>query len=334
MKASKWIVALWMLGALACGGGSDGGGSANDDDDVQDGRIPAIPDLNADGSLSLKPPVQGIQLGVQGMRLAPQSEAEWCKAVTLAEDTYVNAIQSQYTSGSHHFVLWKANGEPEEWEEGLVAPCIDSGRFPGFSVGGLMWTPIFTTQLKAETLEFPEGHGIFFPAGTKLVLNSHYINLESDEPLEPELRVNFFTMKPEEMTQEVGHLFWYNPLILIPPHSEAMTAMECTLPPDINIATFTTHTHELGVQFDVFSVKPEQEPVLMHQEFNWEVAETLVFEQPYVTSAGEYFRFECNYRSDRDTPTYQGFTSKDEMCVLWGFYWPKVAMPYERCIAP
>jgi hypothetical protein len=305
------IGTVWMMSAilsLCCGGDSDGG---------------------SDGSLGLEPPSNGIQLAMPLFEAPPQRESEFCYAFTYQgeETLLVNTFQSEYREGSHHFILYRANEHVENFPEGRMAECGQGVDEFELNTSRFHW--IYGTQLESEDLRLPEGVAVSIEPGTQFIMDSHYINY-GEEPITGEVRVNLVTLPESEMVHEADSYFWLNPAIFIPPQSPSATEMACALPAESSMVTLLTHTHQLGTAVKVFSELPGREPVLIHEEEDWLEPETVIFQDPYDIREGERISFRCEYDNPTDQMVTFGVSSKDEMCIISGYYYPKSENPAVR----
>ena len=61
-----------------------------------------------------------------------------------------------------------------------------------------------------------------------LLVNTHYLNA-SDKPLDAEMYINLHTVPAEQVTQEAGIFFFYNPFISVPGGSASVAREVCPL---------------------------------------------------------------------------------------------------------
>lgn len=319
----QWV--LMGLFALGWACSSDSGGEKNDS---------GIPPLAKDGSLTLPAPEDGIQIESPTFTIPTGGDSEFCYAVTLKNEAVlnVNTFQSQYREGSHHFILFANFGDPVPgFPDGELYSCGANGEGDINPGDGDMgdFQIAYATQLNAETLKFPDGVALKLPAGTQLVLNSHYINY-TDADLTGQVRVNLVGVPDEAVEQEANLYFWFNPIIWIEAGQSYTSYLDCGLPAGTNVVTLNTHTHELGVNFDVYSDIGGKR-TLLHNETDWEEPGTVVYDPAYVVSEGEKFHFECSFENPNDHAVMVGTSSKDEMCITFGYYYPKATDRDESC---
>ena len=289
------------------------------------------PDDTQTGDSLLEPPPAGA--GVQYRMVStiePGQEIERCLLVVAPpEGLHVRHEQVRFSPGSHHVLLYRTpyreiptedlNGVPMDgtkihdctqgasalWElNGVVA---GSQSFDGDSLVG----------------ELPEGVAMTIEPGTVLVMNTHYLNASSD-PVEAEARINLHTIAKEEVEIEAGVLFFYNPFIHVPANSTATARMRCPVSQDISIVALQSHMHRRGVDF--VAALTDQSGARLQEIYtntNWEGVPVKRFEPALEIAAGQALDYRCTYENAEAQTVIQGLTTKDEMCMLIGPYYPR-----------
>jgi hypothetical protein len=96
----------------------------------------------------------------------------------------------------------------------------------------------------------PEGVAIRIPAGSVVLMNTHYLNATS-EPIATDTRMNLYSIPDAAVKEEAGFLTFYDPFIRVPAMGSAQSArMSCPVPSDVNIVNVTSHMHRRGVHFE------------------------------------------------------------------------------------
>ena len=273
----------------------------------------------------LAPPKEGE--GVQFTmvtKLDPGTEVEHCMFVKApAEGLYVNRDEVRFTKGSHHFLLYQTAYQdiPTKKDDGTavdtsgVFDCSD-GATNGWAVEKLIGG---SQNGDGESfLKFPEGVAMNVRPGAVLLMNAHYINA-SPTVIEPEVRVNLYTVPKEEVTTEGDVLFLYNPFIHVGPMGESRARMRCPVHSDITIVNAQSHMHARGVGYAA-SVVGKTEP--FYTSTDWEGVPVKDFGAGLEIKAGEWFDYHCDYTNTAMKDVYQGPRSTDEMCMLIGSYYP------------
>lgn len=298
--------------------------------------VATIPNLLACGSedpvaepppaelLAAPPAGQGIQLSMT-TKLAPGVEAEHCRFVAApVEGMFVQRDEVRFTQGSHHVLLYetpytsiptlKDDGTPFETDANGVFDCSD-GATAGFEV-----TKLIGGSQNAEGdafLSFPEGVAMPVAAGRVLLINAHYINA-STAPLEPEVRINLYTIPADQVTQEGDILFWYNIFIKVDAQSQSRARMRCKINSDITLMNVQSHMHARGMGYAAAEVGAD--PFYTNQ--TWQNVPTKRFDGGYDLAAGTTLDYYCDYTNTGPAAVLQGPRSTDEMCMLIGSYYP------------
>ncbi|HVK71506.1 MAG TPA: hypothetical protein VM694_43935 [Polyangium sp.] len=257
-------------------------------------------------------------------KLDPGTEGEHCMFVKApAEGLYVNRDEVRFTKGSHHFLLYQTSYTdiPTQKDDGTVVDtsgvfdCSD-GPTNGWSAEKL----IAGSQNGdgASFLSFPEGVAMKVRPGAVLLMNAHYINA-SMNTIEPEVRVNLYSVPEAEVTTEGDVLFLYNPFIHVGPMGEGRARMRCRVHTDITIVNAQSHMHARGMGYAA-SIEGQAEP--FYTSTDWEGVPVKDFGAGLQVKAGSRFDYHCDYTNTEMRDIFQGPRSTDEMCMLIGSYYP------------
>ncbi|ROT86052.1 putative MOXD1-like 2 [Penaeus vannamei] len=108
------------------------------------------------------------------------------------------------------------------------------------------------------------------------------------------------------------------------------------LPPGINVFAVILHTHLLGRKVRVRHLRDgrELEPIAQDNNYDFNYQEYRALNTPRTVlpvsgrcrvCGGDHLIGECTYNSrERSTITLGGFKTRDEMCLSFLFYWPRV----------
>lgn len=305
---------VFALAGVASFGVACGGGSSGDDDPT--------PDAGSSTILEPPPPGQGYQY-VMNTVIGAGTEVEHCMFVQGPADTfYINRDEVRYTSGSHHFLLYETpyTSIPTQKEDGT--PVDTSGVFDcsdGASNGWRITRVIGGSQNGngESALTFPSNVGMEVPGNRVLLMNAHYINA-SDQPLEPEVRINLWTI-PESQVEHLGDImFIYNPFIRVKAKSSERARWQCPVHQDITLINVQSHMHARGVDYAVSVLG--QEPFYTNDR--WENVPIGRFDPGLQIPAGSVLDYHCDYINPETRDIYQGPRTTDEMCMLLGSYYP------------
>jgi hypothetical protein len=286
------------------------------------GAALACADDPAASLLDPPPDGQGIQLAMT-TRIAAGTEREHCVFVKAPDHPiWVSRDEVRFTEGSHHVLVYETaydliptvDDDGRAVDTSTVFDCSD-GPTAGWSVTRL----IAGSQNGGgdSLLAFPDGVAMPVRAGAVLMINAHYVNA-TDRDLEPEVRVNLWTVPEASVTTEGDILFLYNPLIKVPAGGASSARMRCPVHQDITIANAQSHMHARGVGYQA----RVDDGVPFYQNDRWADVPVARFPGGLEVSAGSMLDYHCDYQSDGAVDVWQGPRSTDEMCMLIGSYYP------------
>lgn len=282
----------------------------------------ASDDPDDDGLLAPPPPGRGVQLTMRH-QIAPGVEGEWCQFVRASDEAlWVERDEVRFTAGSHHFLLYETayDAIPTATDDGVavdtrgVFDCSD-GPTAGWSITRLVGGSQNGTG--DSLLAFPDGVAMPVRAGAVLLMNAHYLNA-SDQPLEPEVRINLWTRPQAEVAIEGDLLFLYNPVIKVAAGGGGRARWRCPVHADITIANLQSHMHRRGVGYRA-SIEGG---AVLYQTDRWQDVPVERYQPGVVVPAGARLDYQCDYQNAEDRTVYQGARSTDEMCMLIGSYYP------------
>lgn len=278
----------------------------------------------------LAPPASGsgIQFRMTST-VEPGQEIERCKLVQVPpEGLFVTRDELRFSQGSHHVLLYRTpyteipakmrDGTPVNGAE--VHDCND-GAPRSWKVNGIV-AGSQSTEGDSFLGNLPEGVALKIEPGTVLVMNTHYLNASS-ESLEVEARINLHTIPPEQVKVEAGILFHYNDYIRIPAKGTSSARMRCVIPHDISVARLQSHMHRRGVGSVTNVVSKDGSMQEVYTSSSWEDVPVRDFAPALSVKAGQSLDFRCDYANNEARDVMQGLTTRDEMCVLLGAYFPR-----------
>ena len=277
-----------------------------------------------DTGLQPPPEGEGVQFRLQAT-ISPSDEREFCKFVVAPpEELWMYADEVQFTSGSHHFLLYQTNYDeiPTVNEHG--DPVDTSGVFDcsqgatdGWDVSRVIGGSQSGEGGRHE--RFPEGVALRLPANAVLLMNAHYLN-SSPDTLSPEVRINLYHRDPALVHTEGDVLFLYNPFIHVPPRGMSRARYRCPVHSDITLVDVQSHMHRRGVGFEARLMGSETP---FYENTDWEEVPVETFGGAGMEiTAGSWLDYHCDYDNPEDRDVYQGFKTTDEMCMLVGSFYP------------
>lgn len=280
-----------------------------------------------DSSLLDPPPAgQGVQFTMT-TRIEAGTEAEHCKFVKAPpEGLLINRDEVRFTAGSHHFLLYLTpyqdiptkNERGEAVDTGKVFDCSE-GATNGWRVTNLVGGSQNGTG--ESIVHFPSDVAMTVPGNAVLLMNAHYVNA-SAEPVDPEVRINLFTIPESQKKHEGGLLFWFDIFIRAMAKGTGRAQMQCALPDDVTITNAQSHMHRRGVGYAAELTDPTGQKSTIYESDDWEGVYVKEFEPGFQVKGGSSIKFHCDYENPNDHSVYQGPRSTDEMCMFIASYYP------------
>lgn len=276
----------------------------------------------------LDPPAQGegVQFSMT-TRIEAGTEAEHCKFVKAPpEGLLINRDEVRFTNGSHHFLLYLTpyadiptqNERGEAVDTSKVFDCSE-GATNGWRIKNLVGGSQNGTG--ESIVAFPPDVAMTVPGGAVLLMNAHYVN-PSAEPVDPEVRINLYTIPEAQKKHEGGLLFWFDIFIRAMAKGTGRAEMSCALPDDVTITNAQSHMHKRGVGYSATLTDPVGAASTIYESDDWEGVLVKEFESGLAVKGGSQIRFHCDYENPADHSVYQGPRSTDEMCMFIASYYP------------
>lgn len=291
-------------------------------------------------TLTLPPPAQGVQMRLDPFSVPPQNEREIYFARQNTQELIMTKFEMVQRDRSHHFILYGY----DPVRSGTTAPKpniirdlylpdgqLVPARFPEMSGR----TFLIASQLKAETIQFPEGMAMRIPANWLLDFNSHYTNGTRDT-IRGEVVFNIHTTSADRVKTFIRplQLGFFN--LLLQPKRE--TVVETTFRVGgggsgsgqdtfssrdsvVNIIGLTSHTHRMGKKFVTQIVGGARDGEIVYTATNWLNPPLINFATPIVLRRGEGLKSIVTYYNDTNDVVTFGFRSSDEMNFIFGYYY-------------
>jgi hypothetical protein len=301
MRPSRFAILSICL-ASACG---DGG---------------APEDLPVDGN----PGGQTYTIEWGPVEVQPLEEDTRCVTLELANDIpiRVDSIHNTLGATSHHFIVYRVNGDPINETPTPCTPFVDT-------LDPTKGAPLMITQRPEETIQLPEGVAFTLQAHQRVRLEMHFIN-PSNSTVTATATSELHVMPDAEFRDEADFLFIGNPDISLPSSSQVQSLGPTWFPypsglDGVNVFALTGHTHQLGVDVNIAVAPTEADPgsmVYQPDNFNWAEPDTVRLDPPLVLPAGGGFRFTCSWINETGGNVGFGESANDEMCFFWAYYYP------------
>ena len=288
----------------------------------------------ADAFLHTPPAGQPLVLTMKST-LPAGFETERCRFFQAPpEGLWVSGQDIQYTAGSHHVLLFSTRYTtiPDEDSHGTNRPdaagvfeCAD-GAAADWDIDGVV---AGAQSASAGPLRSPEGIALHVPGNAVLLMNTHYLNA-SPNPVDTEATINLDVVDATAVQNEAGVLFFYNFWITVPPNGQAESRMRCPITRDITLLDAQSHMHARGVGYSADLLGSDGKSENLYTNDSWENVPVKTFGDGKKLPAGSFIDYRCEYQSSEDRVIRQGLTTKDEMCMFVGVYWPRDAR-LEHC---
>jgi hypothetical protein len=269
------------------------------------------------------------EVGKYTMQPGEEFNAYGIANIDALEDHYFNYTQIRMRPGSHHLINQLVQGD--NLQEGFT-----SAGCPGTPVGGFPGTQNLIRNMPPGGIQAPEnvGLGSKLTANTKLCLNYHSYNFNSDVPALREVWINVWFVDEADVTQKASTVtVTAGPFQGIPPHSQKVLTTTATVNGDGRIINLFGHRHAATDRFAVW-----KNDNLVYDSWNWQ--ESVAFDYDSVTknppldeadkkdgatsgvlpvTTGDQLRIECDVNNQTDnTLTFRNELLTGEMCILFG----------------
>jgi hypothetical protein len=281
---------------------------------------------------------EGFQVSID-MQLDPGEERQVCRLVMTPAAVNLNWSEGIYTKGSHHALLARTSYRdalPSQNIKGdsvddasQVADCVSLGSdwdtqaviAGGHAVGE---SPNTTLGVKGT---LPDDVALKIASNEVLELNFHMFNA-GDKPVHACYKQNLYGIPDEQVKQEAGSMFYYNPFITVPANSTATATMACPIAHDVTLGDQVSHMHSRGDGYTATLLDGDplgggnavQE---LYKGTDW--AEPVVkIDSPRIDlKQGQWIEWSCHYTNHESRNVAQGQQTTDEMCMFVGMYWPR-----------
>jgi hypothetical protein len=261
----------------------------------------------------LAQPAQGFQLHLEPFEVPAGSEREVFiyKKNPMTSLQFMSGVQISMREGSHHFILWNIDGAAEELVEGAVRDRTDDEmKRDRVFVNG--------SQTLLLNFKFPEGIAVPLPPQYGFDFNSHYVN-PSSQMYHGEAYVNVNTIDASKVQHQATPFLWADTDFQIPGLTASYTR-KYKWPKFTKLThmlLLSSHAHKRMLSFKIYKNGPTGELIYSSEDWHEPPVETLSFDfQP-----GEQLYSETTWANETTRPIRFGYTTEDEMNVIFGYYW-------------
>ena len=275
----------------------------------------------------LDKPSNGFQLHLEPFDVQPDYEKEFFvyTDLKLDEDKYVNRIEIEMRSGSHHFLLYTFDeNTPSNIlpEYGEIRDLRDENGILNIATLTSTQYHIFFNGTQWPSLDFklPEGVAFHLPKGTGIDQNSHYVNY-TDSTMIGEVYTNFHTVEKSEVKHVAQLLNLSNTAIILPPNK--VTTLEKTFPVNekIFLGQVNSHAHQKMTEFIVQIVGGDRNGETIYWTDDWDHPPIINYDPPIELNKGQSIKLIATYNNNTNKTVRFGFKSTDEMMILFGWFY-------------
>jgi hypothetical protein len=259
----------------------------------------------------------GVQVTTKEFDLPPGAEKFSCYHAEIPQDGEIDVKywESTMTNGSHHFILYKADGDSSP-----VGTMDQSGCLSNFT----SW--VYSSAQPHMDLQIPEGVAMVLGSRQRVNFDLHYINT-TEKTLKVQVALNAIYAKGQ--FQKAASLVSYNTGIFLQPHAKGSASGDCTPGQGAKFFYMLTHTHRRGNLATISRVLANgQMGETLVKSTDWEVPEEKKWiTDPYMTfKQGEKIHYDCEYMNDLDQVVTAGPSAQsNEMCMAIMYYFPASA---------
>jgi hypothetical protein len=275
----------------------------------------------------LDPPAAGtgFQLTINPFEIPKNFEREvFVRKNTPNTDTvFVNRLQMRGASNSHHFVLYG-------FRSLIGLPAVDQLRDLRDPLTGVlnqttlqqMQNHVFMgggTDVNTD-VTLPAGVALKIAPATAVDLNAHYFN-RTNFVLTGQNYLNMYTVPRASVQYEAKTLDLNNFDINIPPYTRRTFTKTFTFNTVTRVVMLTSHFHKLGETFVIKIAGGSRNGEVVYSNTDWEHPLVKSFATPIVLQPGEGLTSVVTYYNPSSLGVSFGFTSQDEMNIVFGYYY-------------
>lgn len=264
--------------------------------------------------------------------LPPTSEYEYFikHDLKLADTVEVNRLEVFMSGFSHHFIIYKLSPSvAAQFPNGLrlMNPQNGSGSSTGLNTLVAGWQFSYNYEL-------PPATAFRWEYGSVLDLNYHLKNFNIDSVMATDIYFNVYTQPKGTATDIMHSELLPNLNIPIPPTNQDVTFTKHDYYPGYpywwNVWLLASHTHKLGIDFDIFLRNPNgtigqqvyegfYDPTYSFDQgyYDWQHPPVRRFDPPQPLNPQHGLVQQATYRNPGPNWVSWGFTTEDEMMLFF-----------------
>ena len=288
------------------------------------------------GSMTASIPKDAIDLAMAPVTVAAGQELTVCQTARFPLQAPIDVTQiSTRQSLSHHVIFYKYMGNSVPPVDKAPRACqpldlLDGGPFKA------PWFIGESTDPTQNVLKLPPGVAYHIEPTEYYMIEAHIVNAS---PRNTDVTINVYLTPaaPSSQVQYADMLFYNNTKGLskaydgrspgLPPNTKTTISPSFGVVSDsFKIFGLTTHQHRFGTGVTVLKAAGSQDPgTPLFTNTDWQHPSLfrLPDAEPLTFKSGEGLRWVCSY--DNTSSQYVRFGPSgvtDEMCIIWGYYYP------------
>jgi hypothetical protein len=265
----------------------------------------------------LAPPAHGLQLASEPFELAPGDEITRCFYVNLANEAPIDVerFETAQLRGQHHFNIFVSDLDKPD---GYGACPTNEELFVGAR-------PILDGSASSVDYAFPGDMALRLERHSLLIFQLHSINF-TERALSQQFQLNLHTkIAPAQTLVDIYGFTNFG--IEIPPNSSKVETKDCVLYDQIGLLSISSHFHQRGKLATADFVSKDGSRIeRIYENERWDDPKVLFFDEALRIDPGDTIRFACHYDNEEDVTVTYGPSVQDEMCFVFGYYFPKVGL--------
>jgi hypothetical protein len=290
---------------------------------------PDDPAAEGDGAVDMirdfpEAPEGGLRLMTPEFTVGAYSDVQTCFVDTYTGPTIGIHAQWTYQSpGGHHVVLTATTATEREIADGTVYDCTDGTQMTNLDplfIGGILGTD---ENDHVGEMILPDGMAAQMEEGTRIIIQSHYINTTDDDILVQDA-IDMELTDPDAVETWVApfvHVQTHHPI----PTGEYDLQFDCAWEDPYNVLFLGGHMHEWGQSFYTDMTRAgasSPERIYEIQEWDPYMRDAPVYidyqKGEFTVAPGDSFRTSCTWNNTTDAT----LDFPEEMCVTFGMVYP------------
>ena len=271
------------------------------------------------------PPVDGQQFITPEWTIEPHTEVQYCYVTTWrGGDTAINFQGTYQSHFGHHIIFLATKASEADLPDDTQFDCTLVEALPMEDLEPLVVAPVVGSgDPPSNEYTMPDGMGVRLKDGTRLVMQSHYVNTSADRLLVQDA-INLGLVDQDQVETWMAPFAHTDVDLVLPPNQETTLEVSCTWEEDVNVLFLTGHMHEWGTRYAIDWTHGDTTERIYEIE-TWDPAYRDVppvndYEgTPLTLSAGDTFTTTCTWWNDQDT----ALTFPHEMCATSGMVYPQ-----------